>query len=96
MTESPTGNRMAGMIAALPMTYYHVPGLTKVSLSGQELLELFQKVPTLVGLKYSDADLFTPVLIKKYMLPIRVILGSVHTLRGGLALGRGDGAVGAL
>lgn len=44
--------------AELPTYYYHIPMLTGVELTGDELVEAFTSVEGLVGLKFTHSDLF--------------------------------------
>ena len=81
--------------AGLPLTYYHVPGLTKVALEAGELLELCERVPELTAIKFSDIDIFKAVVIRERAPGVRLMSGFEEILLAGLALGCFDGAVGA-
>jgi len=42
----------------LPTFYYHIPALTGVYLSADELVDAFTSVPGVAGMKYTDSDMF--------------------------------------
>lgn len=44
--------------ADLPTFYYHIPALTGVYLSADELVDAFTSVPGVAGMKYTDSDMF--------------------------------------
>jgi N-acetylneuraminate lyase len=44
--------------AELPTFYYHIPALTGVYLSADELVEAFLSVPGVAGMKFTDSDMF--------------------------------------
>lgn len=81
--------------ADLPITYYHVPGVTKLMLDAQQLIELCQRVPRVEAIKYSDIDLFKAAVIREHVPHVRIMTGFEEILLAGLALGCYDGTVGA-
>jgi N-acetylneuraminate lyase len=44
--------------AELPTFHYHIPALTGVYLSADELVEAFLSVPGVAGMKFTDSDMF--------------------------------------
>jgi len=44
--------------AELPTFYYHIPALTGVQLNPEEVVEAFTSVPGVVGMKFTDSDMF--------------------------------------
>lgn len=82
--------------AAIPLTFYHVPGLTKVNLTTEQLLELFERVQNLVAIKYSDFDFHKMVEIREHRPDIQIMLGQQTLLLAGLSMGCADGTVGTL
>jgi N-acetylneuraminate lyase len=42
----------------LPTYYYHIPAITNVDISADQVAEMADMVPGLVGLKFSSADLY--------------------------------------
>jgi len=44
--------------AELPTYYYHIPALTGVYISADELVGAFTSVPGVVGMKFTDTDMF--------------------------------------
>ena len=44
--------------AELPTFYYHIPALTGVYLSADELVDAFTSVPGVAGMKFTDTDMF--------------------------------------
>ena len=81
--------------SGLPITYYHVPGVTKVSFSADELIEMCERVPKMAAIKFSDIDIFKAVVIRERVPHIRLMTGFEEILLAGLALGCFDGTVGA-
>jgi len=80
--------------AELPMAYYHVPGLTKVSLDASQLVELCEHVP-LSAIKFSDVDTFKAVEILQRCPDVSILTGMEEVLLAGLALDCYHGTVGA-
>ncbi|MFH0963794.1 MAG: dihydrodipicolinate synthase family protein [Planctomycetota bacterium] len=81
--------------AALPIVYYHVPGLTKVQLASGDLVEIARSVPHCIGIKFSDLDYWKAIEIKLDLPHVALMTGFEETLLGGLAMGVLDGGVGA-
>ena len=81
--------------ANLPLTYYHVPAITKVSLDVDQLTAICQRVPNLAGIKYSAMDIFTVVVLRERIPQVRIMTGFEEILLGGLMLECFDGTVGA-
>ncbi len=79
----------------LPITYYHVPGVTHVPLDAEELCKLCESVPNICGIKYSDNDLFKVAIVKDKFPHIRIMTGCEEVLLAGLSMGNFDGTVGA-
>lgn len=80
--------------AELPLTYYHVPGLTKVFLDGSQLADLCEQVP-LSAIKFSDVDTFKAVEISQRCPEVSILTGMEEVLLAGLALNCYHGTVGA-
>jgi N-acetylneuraminate lyase len=50
--------RIAGAAPNLPLTYYHIPGVTGVNIRASDvLLAARDRIPTFAGIKYADGDL---------------------------------------
>jgi dihydrodipicolinate synthase/N-acetylneuraminate lyase len=79
---------------SLPMAYYHVPGLTKVSLSAAQLCELCEQVP-LSAVKYSETDFFKAIEVLHRCPNVTLLTGFEELLLGGLAMRCVSGTVGA-
>lgn len=80
--------------ADLPMTYYHVAGLTKVALESNELIQICKEVP-LAAIKFSDLDTFKAMEIKQSCPNVSLYTGMEEIMLGGLAMDCFDGTVGA-
>ena len=80
--------------ADLPMTYYHVPGLTKVALDAAHLAELCEQVP-LAAIKFSEVDFFKATEIVHRCPNVAILTGFEELLLGGLAMRCVTGTVGA-
>ncbi len=81
--------------ADLPITYYHLPALTRVQLDANQLIDLCRRVPNVQAIKYSDLDLLKAMLIRERLPHVKMMTGFEEILLGGLALGCFDGTVGA-
>jgi len=81
--------------AELPITYYHVPYVTKLELTADQLIEMCQRVPHVAAIKYSDHNLHKANLIRQALPHVRIMTGMEEELLAGLALGCLDGTVGA-
>ena len=81
--------------ARLPITFYHVPGVTHVLLDADQLGTLYEQVPDMVAIKYSDQDMFKAMVLKQRHPAMRLMTGYEEVLLSGLALGAFDGTVGA-
>ena len=79
--------------AQLPMTYYHLPSLTKVPLNAAQLAELCEQVP-LAGIKFSDVDFFKAIEILHRCPGVAILTGFEPLLLGGLAMRCVTGTVG--
>lgn len=79
----------------LPITYYHVPGVTKVMLDAEQLIELCQRVPQMAAIKFSDIDVFKAAVIRERAPQVQLMTGYEEILLAGLAMGCCDGTVGA-
>jgi len=74
--------------AELPTYYYHIPRLTGVELTGDELVEAFTNVPGLVGLKFTHSDMFLLWwIIETSGGQLAVLNGSDQMLFHGLSTG---------
>lgn len=80
--------------AGLPMTYYHVPGLTKVALDAAQLAELCARVP-LAGIKFSEVDFWKATEVLHRCPGVAILAGFEELLLGGLVMGCVAGTVGA-
>jgi N-acetylneuraminate lyase len=79
------------MAAGIPLLIYHIPALTNQNLSVENLAQLLD-IPGVVGLKFSDANLFT---VKRLLIarPGTIIFNGNDEL---LCLGLMYGAVGGI
>ena len=91
---------ISGQIAAvapeLPFYYYHIPGLTGCYFSMREYLEqASEKLPSLVGIKYSHSDLYDFQRARMYQNgKYNMLWGTDEVLFSALVAGA-DGAVGS-
>gem|GEM_PF-6024443 len=81
--------------AELPITYYHVPGITRVNLDADQFGIMYEQVPDMVAVKYSEQDVFKAMVLKQRHPRMRLMSGFEEILLSGLALGAFDGTVGA-
>jgi len=81
--------------AGVPITYYHVPGVTKVTLDAEQLVALCEQVPNVAAIKFSDIDIFKACVIREHAPHVRLMTGFEEILLAGLAMGCFDGTVGA-
>lgn len=51
--------RMIGEASDLPLYVYYIPGLTGVTMSPEEFLDLLNDIPNLAGMKFTDYNFFT-------------------------------------
>jgi N-acetylneuraminate lyase len=80
--------------AQLPLTYYHVPGLTKILLDAAQLAHLCEEVP-LAGIKFADVDTFKATEILHRCPNVSILTGMEEVLLAGLVLNCYHGTVGA-
>lgn len=74
--------------AQLPTFYYHIPALTGVYLSADELVDAFTSVPGVAGMKYTDSDMFFMwSMLDSAHGNFRVFNGSDQMLIDGLCTG---------
>jgi len=74
--------------AELPTFYYHIPALTGVYLTADELVDAFTSVPGVAGMKYTDSDMFFMwSMLDSGKGRFRVFNGSDQMLIDGLATG---------
>ena len=81
--------------AERPLTYYHVPALTRVQLEADEFVVMSERVPHLAAIKFSDIDIFKAAVIRECAPHLRLLTGFEEVLLAGLAMGCFDGTVGA-
>ncbi len=74
--------------AELPTFYYHIPALTGVVLTADQLVDAFTSVPGVAGMKYTDSDMFFMwSMLDSGQGRFRVFNGSDQMLLDGLATG---------
>lgn len=76
----------------LPTYYYHLPGITNVQITADEVEAMAEAIPTLIGLKYSSPDLF--LLWEVINLPgrhLETLYGCDQQLVQGLLTGANGG-----
>ncbi len=81
--------------ADLPITYYHVPFVTKLELNAHQLIEMCQRVANVAAIKYSDHNVHKANVIRQELPHVRIMTGMEEELLAGLAMGCFDGTVGA-
>jgi len=88
--------KVAEVVPELPFYYYHIPGLTGGNFSMAEFLKIAEyKIPNLVGIKYSSANIMDCHLCQNYKNGKYDILWGVdEALLSGLSIGI-EGAVGS-
>ena len=79
----------------LPITYYHVPYITKLELTADQLIEMCRRVPHVVAIKYSDHNLNQANVIRQTLPHVRIMTGMEEEMLAGLAMECVDGTVGA-
>ncbi len=80
--------RAIAQAAELPTYYYHIPAITGVELTGDQLVEEFLGVEGLVGLKFTHSDMFLMWwIIDAARGRLRVLNGSDQMLFQGLCTG---------
>ena len=80
--------------ADLPITYYHVPGLTHVDLDAEQLAHLCENVP-LEAVKFSDPDIYKAALLAARCPDVSLLTGFEPVLAAGLAVNCFHGTAGA-
>lgn len=74
--------------AELPTFYYHIPSLTGVYLTADELVDAFTSVPGVAGFKFTDSDMFFLwSVLDTAQGRLRVFNGSDQMLYHGLCTG---------
>lgn len=74
--------------AELPTFYYHIPALTGVYLTADELVDAFTSVPGVAGMKFTDSDMFFLwSMLDSAKGKFRVFNGSDQMLFDGLSVG---------
>lgn len=59
----------------LPITYYHVPYITKLELTADQLIEMCRRVPHVAAIKYSDHNLNQANVIRQTLPHVRIMTG---------------------
>jgi N-acetylneuraminate lyase len=74
--------------AELPTFYYHIPALTGVYLTADELVDAFTSVPGVAGMKFTDTDMFFLwSMLDSAQGRLRVFNGADQMLFDGLCTG---------
>lgn len=76
----------------LPTYYYHIPIITNVNVTADEVAEMVDKIPGLAGLKYSSPDLFLLWgVLERPKRRIEALYGCDQQLYQGLMTGASGG-----